>query len=348
MRELRAMPLAGPAERWPHPPASSPAARTAGRAPSPEAGSPVAPAAHGAGPATPPGGAVLRGIAVSREPRLLSRPALSPMASGAARDLTDCSSAAVDPAEAAPPREEGGAPVAASEEALRRGYEAGFARGLEEGRRQGVGEGREAGNRAVEQASRAAAEAAADRLARLDALLSRLPAELARRLEAAEDDMVALCHGALCRILGDEHSRPDAASQMVRQAVREACRGSALHRDGRAPLAIHVDPRALESLRADERLAAWLDQAGGARWIADDRVRAGGCIVTSGEGTLDARLETQMAALRQVMLQGRGASAPAAQPPLPAMAATPPCCEPGDDLAPAEGRRAPPGVGASR
>jgi flagellar assembly protein FliH len=261
-------------------------------------------------------GTVLRGVTLDGEPLLLPRPGVR---SSPQPDLKRPASDAGVPPETTALFRQGyeaakaeAARSSESEEARRRGYDAGFTRGVQEGREQGLAEGlaegRAAGHQEVAREARAAADAATERLARLDALLSELPAQLARRLEEAEDDMVALCHAAVCRILGDALVTSDGVAQAVRQAVRDACSGRSVV-GGDAALAIHVHPRELEALRTDERLAAWLDQAqavsGGLRWVGDDRVQVGGCLVSSGEGTLDARLEVQMAALRDLLVRHR-------------------------------------------
>lgn len=267
------------------------------------------------------GGMVLRGIGIHPEARALRRPEPPPngaAASGASRleparasDRPGVGDAAARLDRASTAGSAGAAydegyragvaeaTRAADEDARKRGHDAGFAQGLEEGRAKGL----EAGQRAVEQEARALLEAADARVAKLDALLSSAPAELRARVEAAEDDMVALCHAAVCRILGDQLVTRDGAAHALREAVRE----------GLAPgaVAFHVHPLDLELLEADARIAAWLRAqlgAGGeARWVPDEEVGRGGCVVTSAEGTLDARLETRMEALRAVL---SGATSP--------------------------------------
>jgi flagellar assembly protein FliH len=209
----------------------------------------------------------------------------------------------------------------AHESALQSGHRAGFERGLEEGRQQGVTEGVEAGRRAVEQDARAGLDAIAARVKLLDQLLSTMPAALEARLASSEDDMVALSHRVICRILGEQLVTGAAVADCVRRAIHDAAGAPMLHGSGHPGFAIHVHPHDLELLAHDEGLARWLRQgyatkAAGVQWVADDSVRLGGCVVRSGEGSLDARIETQMAALREVLLHGRAAAAtdPVAEP----------------------------------
>ncbi len=175
-----------------------------------------------------------------------------------------------------------------------------FEQGLAEGRQRGLEEGKAAGRQLVEREAHAAQEAAATRIAQLDQLLASLPAELLHRLEQVEDDMVALCHAAICRILGDELVTLEGVAHHVRQAIRET--GPSAF--GLGQIAIHVHPRDLARLEADPLLAAWLRQhasAGAVHWVADERVKLGGCFVRSAEGSLDARLETQLTALQRLL-----------------------------------------------
>ena len=131
--------------------------------------------------------------------------------------------------------------------------------------------------------------------------------------------MVALCHAIVCRILGDTLAQREGPARLVRTAVA-ACIGERAPAAGDAMLtAIHVHPRDLGHLCADESLAAWLAPrlAEGASahdaavpWVADESVELGGCIVRSTEGSLDARLATQLTALTQWLARARGAATP--------------------------------------
>jgi flagellar assembly protein FliH len=265
---------------------------------------------------------VLRGVAWRLEPRALplpgSRCAVVSPGAGGIRSSGSGDAHGVAPQGAASCKE-GGAPGLDGQVADRRdddaasqvehqaamasGYQAGFEQGLQEGRQQGLAEGRQAAEREV----RAVREATLARLAKLDQLLQSLPPQLARRLASAEDDLVALCHAIVCRLLGEQLVTREGIAARVRQAIQEDSAGSPVEA-GRGPMAIHVHPRDLETLRGDEALAEWLrghaGRAGAVEWVADERVGPGGCVLRSGEGGLDARLETQMARLRRVLLEG--------------------------------------------
>jgi flagellar assembly protein FliH len=186
------------------------------------------------------------------------------------------------------------------------GRRAGFEQGFQQGMERGMAEGRDEGLRRLEEEAEAARQASAGRLARLDQLLAAVAEGIARRLAEAEDDMVALCHEVICRILGEHLSTREGVIACVRRAVEEAG-SSGPPGSGRSALELHVHPRDLAAIEGDPAFGDWLQQhasAGGSRWIPDERVELGGCLVRSVEGTLDARLETQLAVLQALLRRG--------------------------------------------
>lgn len=201
------------------------------------------------------------------------------------------------------------------QEGLQQGYaagqQAGFEQGVEKGRQQGALEGRAAAEQAVQDQARMHQDAMGARGARLDQLLSLLPSAIAERIEAAEDDMVALCHMVICRFLGQNVVTRAVIAPMVQQAVRECCGESGKHGALQGLLAVQLHPQDLEIVKNDSVLLDWLSQHGAQtiQWLANEQVGLGGCIVRSTEGTLDARLEIQLAALHETLLQGRGQTA---------------------------------------
>jgi flagellar assembly protein FliH len=81
----------------------------------------------------------------------------------------------------------------------------------------------------------------------------------------------------------------------VETAVKESRRR--VDRDAVLTVAVHQEDF--------DMLSATAGQAPGLRWVADDEVRLGGCKVTGSQGSLDARLETQLARLRDTLLEVR-------------------------------------------
>jgi len=137
----------------------------------------------------------------------------------------------------------------------------------------------------------------------LDALLRDLPVQLQRYFDRAEDDMLALVHDAVGRTIGDTATSLEGLRAQLRRSV------AAWH--GHAPLSVHLHPGDLELLRGDSmaedvlKSAGFSDEQGSLRWVADAHVGAGGCVLVSSEGALDARLEVQMQAFTQRLLQAR-------------------------------------------
>jgi flagellar assembly protein FliH len=159
-----------------------------------------------------------------------------------------------------------------------------FAEAAEQGRAEGFEQGRAEGEAQLREQGE-----------RLAALASGLAGLRAAALEEAEDGMVELVYGAVCRMLGSDASLRTA----VAAAVAE-CRACA-DREAVLTVAVHKDDLAL--------LAACGAEVQGLRWIADAGVELGGCMVAGSSGTLDARLETQLAQLRTTLLEVRAARA---------------------------------------
>jgi flagellar assembly protein FliH len=200
------------------------------------------------------------------------------------------------------------------EEARQRGYEEGFAKGSVEGRAHGDEEARLLAAQAADKAARDL-EDHAERVTRelkqqaqavyqariqaLDGLIAALPPKIEARLAAAEDDMLALSFEAICRTLGESVVQPEAVRAQLAQAM-ERLRSRGL-------VAIHMHPDDLAMLTG-QGLSQGLLGGADVQWIASADVALGGCILQSPEGGLDARFETQLAALRELLLQTRAAA----------------------------------------
>jgi flagellar assembly protein FliH len=303
---------------------------------------PIPPA--GPAPAQRREGVVLRDVAVHAEPRVLGTPAgrrrrapPAPRAPADAVVVGDGGEPAAElgyglpghagghgePAEAASAyqlghragRAEAEAELSAARElALEAGFREGMARGEAEGRERGHAAGIDEGRRLLERDLLAAREATSARLALLDRVRTDLTAELGHRLARAEEEMVALSHAAICRILGERLVTPEGVAHHLAAALREADGGGLSIAGDRTPITVHLHPADLAALQGAPEGAAWFGAAGAAgaaiRWVPDDRLTIGGCLVRTAEGTLDARLEQQMEALRRTLLGEREAAAP--------------------------------------
>lgn len=109
-----------------------------------------------------------------------------------------------------------------------------------------------------------------------------------------EDELLAIAHGAVLRLLGERLASEEAVLAAVRQVVAEAT--------GQQQLTVRVSPRdfaLLQSRRAELESESGSD---GLDLVSDPRVDLGGCLVESPTGTLDGRLEVQLQRLREALL----------------------------------------------
>ena len=72
-----------------------------------------------------------------------------------------------------------------------------------------------------------------------------------------------------------------------------------------------ADAQLLGRLLDGPEAPAWPEELGAV--CADPAIRAGGCIIRSAHGDVDARLETQLAVLAELLAQHRDAARGAAQ-----------------------------------
>jgi flagellar assembly protein FliH len=263
------------------------------------------------GPAS--GTTVLRDIAVHGQVAL-ARPR-PPLARPAANEPVRPAAPTVAPAPAISPLSSIATPPAArgDPEAQRQGFEDGLA----QGRAKAAEEARDAASRTDQALQKKLQDLEAQaqkqmqdhqqkdqaalqsRLQRIDALLSALPAQVRTRIDAAEDDLLALCFESVCRVLGS-HA---ATAEGIRAQVAHAREG--LH--SRALVAVHLHPDDLATLRGAAGTSPDIGNDG-VQWIADPAVALGGCILQSPQGGLDARLETQLRTLAQLLAQSRASA----------------------------------------
>ena len=213
----------------------------------------------------------------------------------------------------------------------KRAWQQGHAQGLQQGKLQGqeagyrVGydagyqEGLKLGQQKSAQLAQAVASRTQDEMTelrqRLESVLQALPEQVAKRLAEAEDDMVALSFQALCGIAGEKLATPAGIRQHLLHALRDwhprATLQVCMHpndlrqlHDGALPTEsadASVDPSKTGGIVGD------LHQLGHdqVQWVADPTIDLGGCELRSSEGGLDARLQTQLDALRTLLLAVR-------------------------------------------
>ncbi len=141
------------------------------------------------------------------------------------------------------------------------------------------------------------------KLTQLGDLVEQFPVQFNAYLADAEDDMLALVYEVVCRILGEEGTSLPGLRAQLQQCLK------AWH--GHALLNIELHPDDLALLQSDEESLKLLKMGGFSaerstlRWVADPRVKVGGCRLRSAEGILDARLEVQFKALEATLLSTR-------------------------------------------
>ncbi|HJY75112.1 MAG TPA: FliH/SctL family protein [Burkholderiales bacterium] len=170
-------------------------------------------------------------------------------------------------------------------------YEQRFAAELQalrdEARERGRQEGREAG----------LAKATAEHAAQLKALAG-LVRGARGRLDEGIGELSELgaevVYEAVCKLLGQVF----ASREGVIAAVREVVRGAR----ERSRLTVRVSPSDYATIRAHlDKVLEGLE-AGAAEVVADERVELGGCLLETPSGSLDGRLEVQLANLRLALL----------------------------------------------
>ncbi|HVZ46121.1 MAG TPA: FliH/SctL family protein [Ramlibacter sp.] len=174
---------------------------------------------------------------------------------------------------------------------------AGFEQGRTEGREEGLRESREEAARETqrlqtlrEQLEADAARKLRERMQQIEREAARLNAQAAEALAAAEDDMVSLVLESVSRIVASPAVTRELTARVLRRLIAE--------RQPLGPLRVHVHPGELEHVRTQ------FDSLVDACWVADESVAAG-CVVHTERGRLDARAETQLARLRDALVQAR-------------------------------------------
>ena len=155
---------------------------------------------------------------------------------------------------------------------------------LHSARERGLGEG-----------MRAAETAYRTKLARLDALTATLGEERREFFDRVEPEVVRLASAIAEKIIGEEMElRPERVVDLVREAMKRL-------RD-REALRIRLSPQDLDLVKeARDDLIGSVDGVRKLEFVEDRRVDRGGCVIESENGTLDARVKTQMAEIERVL-----------------------------------------------
>ena len=169
--------------------------------------------------------------------------------------------------------------LAAQQLAAKSGYDAGHAKGL-----------------ADAQASHA------EKLKQLDRLLHDAGTVFAADIGDMEDVAVGIAFEALTKILGSTLVTPAAVAAVVTEVLKRTQRDE--------KLVLRLAPQDFYLLlqhRAESPAASHPSL----EVVPDERIVLGGCLVETSSGTLDARIETQLAELQRVLIKARAETRPA-------------------------------------
>lgn len=164
----------------------------------------------------------------------------------------------------------------------------------EEARTKGLALGREQGKREVEEEAR-------KRLAALGALVGEVSDAWEAERERMQELLADFAFVCVNRLLGDCLLDPGMAASAVRSALA-AC-------DGWQELTLEVHADDVDLMQGLVRQDPALNHKA-IRVLASNSVQVGGCRITSNEGSLDARLEVQLASLRKHLDAQRAAGKP--------------------------------------
>ena len=230
---------------------------------------------------------VIRAAALSPEPRKLERR----LGGVVAREPLASPPAGVPTAPAASPSP--AAPTVADLEAQQRWQSQAqqelFA-ALESARAQGHAEGHAQGLAEAQAVSR-------DKLHQLDGLIEAAGRSFTAQVSDLEDMAVSIAFEALVKLLGEALVTPSGVQAVVSQVLQQA--------KDQEKLIVRLSPGDFYLLLQHRPEAPALMQSG-IELVPDERVALGGCLVETGAGSLDGRIETQLESLRRVLLQARG------------------------------------------
>ncbi|MDO9218950.1 MAG: FliH/SctL family protein [Lacisediminimonas sp.] len=167
---------------------------------------------------------------------------------------------------------------------------------FEQARRQGYQAGLEAGSQQGRQECDAA-------LAEIRAVVHSLAGLHDALLQEMQDSAAESVFEAVTKILGRAAVEQSLALAVTMEAIAQVTD----RKHGRSPLIVRVGEREHDIIR-DALAAADAPTLPGALELrADPQVADGGCLVESSTGTLDARLQTQLQQLMQILLDDRSA-----------------------------------------
>ncbi len=161
---------------------------------------------------------------------------------------------------------------------------------------EGFHNGREAGAQATELALRTEAEAHRDALcAEVAAVIDSIGAARQTLWEAQEAEMVAFALDIARQVIKTEVTQnPEVVTSLLHNALRRVT-----DKDHVRVRVSVSDAARVREMRDD--LLSVVDGIKALEIVDDRRLGAGGCVIETGAGTIDARIETQLASVEQAL-----------------------------------------------
>lgn len=147
-------------------------------------------------------------------------------------------------------------------------------------------------------------QATDEKLAYLEKLCAGIPVELEKCISNSEDDMLEICFSVICRMLGQTATTREGILSMIKLHSKEFIDGAlqiGLHPDDLKTLQSEVKQRTAGEFNTTEN---FIDSAH-VKLIPDADISLGGVIFRSQKMSLDARIETQLHAIKETLLQVR-------------------------------------------
>lgn len=139
----------------------------------------------------------------------------------------------------------------------------------------------------------------ATELQRIRSLSEQLRVAFETNLSGVEDVIVTIAYGAVCRLMGEVAHTKSAVESIVKQSLRECASAE--------NVLIRLHPDDLSILREHGAIDLIQNNAAALKWVSDESLAIGGCVVEVDGGSLDARLTSQLEALKQCLLAARAA-----------------------------------------
>lgn len=140
-------------------------------------------------------------------------------------------------------------------------------------------------------------EAHREKIAQFAKLIESAGHAFTADLDGLEDIAVGIAFAAVCKILGRTLSSVEGVRAVVGEVVKQAKESE--------KLLVRLAPGDFYLLLQQKADQAAERPSANIELIPDERVAMGGCILETSGGSLDGRIETQIDALRAVLLQAR-------------------------------------------